>query len=659
MPAVFRWTIAKKIGSLIIVMVVFLLALLTHSIVSLSEIRSDMQELSKLDIPLSNISTDLEITQLELHIAMDELIRTAKDSKSDRSPFEQRIRLLSEAMYKLISEGAKIADLGSKSTEPKAFSSVDRELKALERQFTSIEKTLVQLLKQAGTDQVLDENLLSNILEMDDAFDRRAIRLIKAVEKITARRANLAIKHEELFQTIQISLGAIGILMVILLGVAITLGIKTNIFRLSRQIDTITSTLSHSGSPSFVHRNDVSSSDELGDLSNDISKLAENWTEDLDKRGKLITDKNEAEKSDLEKSQFLAAASHDLRQPLHTSNLLLELLQQKELGEEEKEIVSKIVSSMDSLTSLFNSLLDLSQLDSGAVIARPSHCDLGEIVHSTQTIFAPLAKAKGITLTSDETSQAVYTDIVLLRRIMHNLVSNAIKYTDQGNVSVSVSASSESVSIKITDTGIGIAPEQIEVIFNEYHQLNNPARERAKGIGLGLAVVKRLAAILDTEISVISQPGKGSTFSFDLPKGKAQKVTPSSVDFSSPIPKDMHIFVIDDDKNILDAMSLLLKQWNCLAYCYQSGADAKAAIIEKEIVPDALICDYRLINENGLEVIEALRDFLGFEVPALVLSGEEDKELVKKTREQHLFLLRKPVKSHLLANTLKRIISSK
>ncbi|MDM3870003.1 hybrid sensor histidine kinase/response regulator [Porticoccus sp. W117] len=368
-----------------------------------------------------------------------------------------------------------------------------------------------------------------------------------------------------------------------------------------------------------------------------------------------LTDaKEEAERSNLAKSQFLASASHDLRQPLHAMGILLENLKNNSNRTPSDPVIDKLMASKNALSGLFNSLLDLSQLDSGAIKPQLGHYRLSQVFESIETIFTPIAHNKQLSLVFDHSEQVVYTDLILLERVLHNLVSNAIKFTEEGNINITASGQ-ENLRITVTDTGIGIPSQDQQRIFDEYLQLNNDARDRSKGIGLGLAVVKRLCTLLGCELSVESTPGRGSRFQLTVAEGDLAMVTVEKDGMESPSIEGLKILMIDDDQPILDAMSLLLNDWNCSVWGFTSKAKALAVLQNEEIDPDVLICDYRLKGENGIEVIDAIRSILGKPIPALIISGDTAPEITQRARQHKLFFLNKPVKSHLLANVLARI----
>ena len=368
-----------------------------------------------------------------------------------------------------------------------------------------------------------------------------------------------------------------------------------------------------------------------------------------------------AEQANLAKSQFLAAASHDLRQPLHALSLFSASLKELRLDQNGREIVDRILSSIGALESLFNALLDVSKLDAGVI--KPVH-----VAVRTQQVFERVrhyveseASAKHIGLRFAATAHAVEADPILLERILSNLVSNAIRYTHQGGVLVGCRRQGPSqLRFEVWDTGIGIATGDHQRIFEEFVQVGNPERDRRKGLGLGLAIAQRTAALLGTQITLSSVQGKGSVFRFVLPRS-AQVPEPAAVAQrpSVDLMAGLRVLVIDDEEAIRDGFAMLLKNWGTQVSVAADLAEAQA-LQQNGARFDVVLADYRLRDHrNGIDAIHALSAAQAAEPVACLITGDTDPGLLQRAREHNLTLLQKPVQPAQLRAVLNHLLSSR
>ena len=355
----------------------------------------------------------------------------------------------------------------------------------------------------------------------------------------------------------------------------------------------------------------------------------------------------EAQQATLAKSKFLAAASHDLRQPLHTLSLFIDVLKESKSEGERANIFPRIDLSLHALRKLFDALLDVSRLDAKVVIPEVTHFDLAELYKTLSEEFAPAAREKNLTLRVHAGFQVIVSDRLLLERILRNLIGNAIRYTKTGGVLLSARARGDRVLLQVWDTGIGIPQESQEEVFVEFQQLHNSHRDRAEGLGLGLALVQRLCRLLKHPLELRSQPGKGSVFSITIPRGRTELVVnrQSTAHTHSWDLKGRSILVIDDERDILDAMQRLLSKWGCEVVIAESLADASTALSEKWLTPDVILSDLRLCNDKtGIEAIDSLRKQFGASIPGILITGDTSKEQIKMAKESGYELLQKPVR---------------
>lgn len=371
---------------------------------------------------------------------------------------------------------------------------------------------------------------------------------------------------------------------------------------------------------------------------------------------RLQQEKENADQANQSKSTFLAAASHDLRQPVHAMNLFIELLQKKQLPGDASLLVDRIATSATSLQGLFNSLLDISSLDAGIIEINKKAINVAVFIQDLVALHTPEITGKGLQISIDTDEVTVMTDPLLLARILSNLLSNAVNYTSQGEIEVGAKVYGESVLVSVKDTGRGIAAENIHYIFDEFQQLHNPERDRNKGLGLGLAICTRLAALLDTKIEASSALDEGSTFSLSLPRGEtvAEPVIDKIELLDDFFLTDYSIMIVDDEKDIRDAMPMLIESWGCHnVVAVSDQADAVAAI-NGGFIPDLIISDYRLrAYQSGIDVINKVSDLIGYKVRAILITGDTAPESLITIRESGFEFLHKPIISESLKQAVK------
>lgn len=368
-----------------------------------------------------------------------------------------------------------------------------------------------------------------------------------------------------------------------------------------------------------------------------------------------------AEQASLTKSRFLAAASHDLRQPLHALVLFASMLDRADAHERD-DLLTHIRGTVGSLNKLFGGLLDLSRLDAGAVPVSAVPVALAPLVAAVVAELAPNAQARGLRIQL-EVGDDVWgcTDPFLLERILRNLVDNAIKYTERGTVGVRAACDAQSVTLAVWDTGLGIAPEQIERVFDEFHQLHNPGRSAEQGVGLGLAIVRRLADLLGHDLQVRSQLQAGSTFALRLPR--VEPPAPESAAAARDAARDtadldgMAVCVIDDDAQVRAAMRRLLSSWRCVPHVFASIEAAAPLLAPDAPRPGALIADFRLAG--GQTGFDAIRRFRGrfADLPAAVFTGETDGFIEQSDAMPDVPVFQKPVSPEEIGAWLQQCIA--
>jgi signal transduction histidine kinase/CheY-like chemotaxis protein len=368
--------------------------------------------------------------------------------------------------------------------------------------------------------------------------------------------------------------------------------------------------------------------------------------ENLGLIGELREQKDAAEEANIDKSRFLAAASHDLRQPLHALGLFVQALQETPLATRERQVIGNIRRSVDAMEELFNALLDISRLDAGVVQPHITTIPLAAVFDRVRFEYAPIARQKRLSLRVMRTSLFVHSDPSLLARLIRNLLSNAVRYTDSGGVVLGCRRMGSEVRIEVWDTGKGIPADRHDEIFHEFYQLDNPERDRRKGLGLGLAIVKRLAKLLNYRLGLRSAMGKGSMFSITLPRGSREDYVPAESSPESAAFDLSHalVLVIDDEAAVQEGMSALLRRWKCDVLTAGSGAEMMGKLVAVQRLPDLIVSDYRLRdNENGIQVVEALRSEFNVDIPALLVTGDTGPDRLRDAEASGLPILHKPL----------------
>lgn len=371
--------------------------------------------------------------------------------------------------------------------------------------------------------------------------------------------------------------------------------------------------------------------------------------------------KDEAERANLAKSRFLAAASHDLRQPLHALGLFLSELAQQPLDERSRQLTGRLVASTDAMEGLLDSLLDISRLDAGVLTPELAVFDMHAKLEHIVAAQNSAAAARGLTLRLRCPPCWAHSDPLLFERVVANLLSNAIRYTPQGVVMVACRRRGDRLRIEVRDSGLGIAPEDQQVIFQEFVQLGNAERARDKGLGLGLAIVRRLVDLLGHRLELRSTPGRGSVFAVELP-GAAPPIAPAG-DRGEALALghfgDLQVLLADDDDLALSAMSSLLGAWGCDVLCAH-GADTLLALLDRAPAPDLLISDLRLGGEaDGLQLIARVRARPGLgALPAVLISGDIAPATLAHVQAAGVQLLHKPVRPARLRALMHRLLAA-
>ncbi len=362
-----------------------------------------------------------------------------------------------------------------------------------------------------------------------------------------------------------------------------------------------------------------------------------------------------AEQANLAKSQFLAAASHDLRQPLYALGLFSSSLDELRLDGAGRDVVRRIQNSIGVMESSFEGLLDLSKLEAGVVKPRPQAVDVDAMFDRISQVFGPRAAERGLELRLRSNGERVLSDATLLEQVIGNLVSNALSATSKGGVLLAARPRGGALRFEVWDTGSGIAADDLERIFGDYVQLNNPERDRKRGFGLGLAIAQRSVALLGSRIDVASHLGRGSRFGFPQPSWRDDVDAPQPIasEAAAPLRRgDDPLLLVEDDEDVRAALSNLLSRWG-FDFAVEANAEAGLKQLTSGRRFSLVITDQRLSGGmTGLELIHAMRAQLSDPPPAIIITGEIDSPLLIQAQQSGITVLHKPVQAPKLRQIL-------
>ena len=374
--------------------------------------------------------------------------------------------------------------------------------------------------------------------------------------------------------------------------------------------------------------------------------------------------KRQALSANAAKSRFLAAASHDLRQPLQTLTLLQGQLARAVKSESAQNLVEQLEHTLGTMSSMLNTLLDINQIEAGTIRAEIAAFPVNELLNPLQDEFTYHAQARNLELRAVSSKLSIQSDPRLLEQMIRNLLSNALKYTKQGKILLGCRRRKGALSIEVWDTGVGIPEEELHAIFEEYHQLDNAASERSRGLGLGLSIVQRLGSLLGHRVQVRSRLGKGSVFSIEVPRSSSkdgsqrqrESLAPDS-EVSDPVRRTGAILVVEDDPQMRELLELLLQAEGHYIATAPDGPSALELFARGGIRPDLILADFNLPNAmNGLEVSVRLRELIGRQVPVIVLTGDISTDVLRNVARHDCVQLNKPVKLTELSRTIQQLL---
>lgn len=375
----------------------------------------------------------------------------------------------------------------------------------------------------------------------------------------------------------------------------------------------------------------------------------------------LAHQRDVAERANHAKTRFLAAVSHDMRQPLQSAVLLLYMLGQRLTNSEDKHLLGKVEGTMSGMQELLEGVLDISQLEAGVAKVNRKAVSLSSLWQQLEQTFSDTALSRELQLRLRPSPLWVQSDPYHLKRILQNLVANALRYTNRGGVLIAARMRGNQVWLEVWDTGMGIPQDRMQEIFHEFVQLHNPERDRRKGLGLGLAIVQRTANLLEHELQVLSRPDRGSLFRVILPRidvdAAVSHDSSTLVDHPMDDLSGLFVLIVEDNSDIRLAMQGLLESWGCLVSSASDGQSACAAMEQVLRAPDVMLLDYRLPDGDGVSLSRKLYAILDAQPPTLCLTGDVTAPELKVMHDSGLNVLHKPVNPDQLRHYLAQFTS--
>jgi two-component system, sensor histidine kinase len=381
----------------------------------------------------------------------------------------------------------------------------------------------------------------------------------------------------------------------------------------------------------------------------------------------LSAAKEAAEAANVSKTRFIAAASHDVLQPLNAAHLSISALADLQTTRQGITLVRQVEQSLETMNDLLRTLLDISKLDSGVMRPEVTNLPLDAILDSLRSDFQPIAAAKNLHIRFRPTEAVVRSDRSMLRRILQNIISNAIRYTREGGVLIGSRRRGTMLRIDIVDTGIGIPQDQFEAIFEEFHRGTIPPGIDAghqAGLGLGLSIVQRMVSALGHHIAFTSKEGHGTVFHLYVPYGEVALHKPTAIEYAPKRPSGNSLFgtnilLIENDRSVMEAMLTLLESWHCSVRMAADGSEAIGLLSDRAWRPDMVIADQHLDNGDlGSVTIDHIRYYLRANLPALIVTADPSEKLVERCRNLNIEVMRKPLKPAQLRALMAHLVAT-
>ncbi len=675
-----RLSLNQKILTLIFIEIIAFISLMLVAFSQVYTVGSETKQMSSITIPLieSVYTIDASIyTQrlsvIELYITVTQIINQNVDKTSfydkyvqllDGKSIQDRFLLASQKLKDSIADTEDFIRK-AKNQQTKNNDIILDNQERLLRELYDL-RVISQKYNQLVVNKLfLENNLQILTLSIQDLNEISSIEdsLLFQAEKVSKELENIIeASKEKIIYVERIAISYIVITTIISILFAITMILLIVRMNISKPLQLLTDSINRYTPLRKVTRfedeqNILEREDELGRMGRSFNRLKEDlWEQGVG----LQNAKEDADRANKAKSLFLASASHDLRQPLNAMQMYIAALKSKVKDDEILTIVEDINSVSASTARLLNALLDVSELEVGAIKPRYEDFPINNIFTSIFQSFAPLAKDKNLQFRIVPSNITVKSDPDLLERILGNYMSNAIRYTKAGSVMIGCRRRGNMVSIEVWDTGCGISEDQMPNIFEDFYQIENKERDRSKGLGLGLALAKRLSISLNHSIEFKSTLGGGSCFSVLVAIGEQKSsevkldVIPNIMDLTGA-----KVLLIEDDTDVLKATIQLLESWGCIVEAGRDQDEIKDIIRSSSFqLPDIIVADNRLPGASGIDIVKLIRQELGAIIPSVIVTGDVERSHVQSITEKGFPVLLKPIQPAKFRAILSHLINS-
>lgn len=664
-----KMTVGQKVMTIILVEIVSYTLITGIAISQIHSLGSEVKRMSDLYLPLFSATETIRQHIQDMRLSLKEIIfigdRVVYDKDTEAKYNKERARYTLK--YIQINDEINTAqemiknfvsqDSSQSSVFHKYSSDLIPQLDVI-RQSSAVYNAKVERLFvniEYGS-FLMGIETIGDVGESDYALNSDLDRLLVLLSGLKQASVNFASKVEE--RAYQFIVGA-SVFTICIVILTFFIVVKKNITRpFHVLIDTIKRfDPSQEETESVREKEIMARGDELGTVAQSFNNLKRFlWDQHHD----LEQAKEEAEQANRAKSQFLAAASHDLRQPMHAMQMFIAALRERLKDPEDLSILSNIDAVSVSSGRLLNALLDVSQLEAGNIQPQIEHFPVQEVFRRVARSFVALAEKKGLECRVVPSSLFIRSDPILLERIVQNLVSNAIRYTAAGRVLIGCRRRGARVSIEVWDTGAGIPDDQSEAIFEEFHQLDNRERDRGRGLGLGLAIVRRLATSLSHQVEHRSVVGQGSCFSVFVDQarslGDLMPLQADQVAVTGEL-SGLHVLIVEDEATVLDATCKLLESWGLETLAARSTEAAVKAVAAAPRKPNFIIADFRLPGQSdGIDAITKVQLLIGEPVPSLLITGDIETGRHNIMSELGYRILKKPVRPAKLRSLMTHLV---
>ena len=676
-----RLSLNQKILTLIFIEIVGFISLMLVAFVQINTVSSETKKMSSITIPLIESVHSIDENVYRQSLSVNELFITITqivNQDSDKATFYDKYLQLLESnliqqAFSLSSQKLKesIGDTEAFIRKVRNEEIGDKDIISVNQEKLLIELYELRIVAQKYNKLVInklfpEKNLQILTLNFEDLNEIILTEgfLMEQAEKVSGELENIIIAtNAEITYVERIAISYIVLTTIISLLFVVSMVLLIVRMNISKPLQLLTDSINRYTPLRRVtkledEQNILEREDELGRMGRSFNRLKEDlWEQGVG----LQNAKEDADRANKAKSVFLASASHDLRQPLNAMQMYIAALKTKVNDEEVLKIIEDINSVSASTARLLNALLDVSELEVGAIKPRYEEFPINNIFTSIFQSFSPLAKDKGLQFRIVPSSIFVKSDPDLLERILGNFMSNAIRYTQSGSVMIGCRRRGNMVSIEVWDTGCGISDNQMSSIFEDFYQIENKERDRSKGLGLGLALAKRLSISLNHKIESKSWLGSGSSFSVLVEIGKENSSDNKLENITNIMDlSGVKVLLVEDDIDVLKSTKQLLESWGCIVSSGRDQEEIKNVIgSDGYLLPDIIVADNRLPGDaSGIDVVKLVQKDLESLIPSVIVTGDVERSHVQSITDQGFPVLLKPIQPAKFRAILSHLIHS-